>query len=173
MKARKILTALLLALVLASVAFLLAKESRQRSEAPNPPTQPLPASTPPASATEPDQAALPPAHQVVAYYFHGTARCPSCLKIEAYTQEAIQSGFAEELKSGTLTWQVVNVEEPGNQHFAQDYQLYTKSVILSDRHHGREARWKNLDQVWTLFTVKADFQKYIQDEVRAYLVEDL
>ena len=160
MKARKILTALLLAFVLASVAFLIAKESRRRS------------ATQPASVTGSEEAAPRPAHQVKAYYFHGRARCPSCLKIEAYTQEAIRSGFVEELKNGSLSWQVINVEEPGNQHFAKDYQLYTKSVILSDRHQGQEVRWKNLTEVWTLITVKADFQKYIQDEVRVYLVED-
>ncbi len=36
--------------------------------------------------------------KVVVYYFYGTARCDSCMKIEAYTKEAIESGFPEALK---------------------------------------------------------------------------
>jgi len=172
MKSKTIIRTLLLAFVVVSAAALISQELRRHPEAH--PGAADPALAPSASAGPIGEAPLPaPAHQVVAYYFHGRARCPTCLKIEAYAQEAIQSGFAEELKSGTLTWQVVNVEEPGNQHFVQDYRLYTKSVILSDRHQGREVRWKNLDEIWVLITVKADFQKYIQDEVRAYLVEDL
>ncbi len=38
--------------------------------------------------------------KVVVYYFYSTARCDSCMKIEAYTKEAIDSGFPEALKEG-------------------------------------------------------------------------
>ncbi|MFA6448853.1 MAG: nitrophenyl compound nitroreductase subunit ArsF family protein [bacterium] len=107
--------------------------------------------------------------KVVAYYFHGAARCVSCKTLEAITAEAINKGFEKELKDGTLEWKVVNVEEKGNEHFIQDYKLYTKSVVLSDMRDGKEKTWKNLDKVWELLRDKDAFQKYITEETRAFM----
>jgi len=109
---------------------------------------------------------------VIAYYFHGTRRCPTCKKLEAYSQEAIETGFAGQLESGALKWRPVNIDEEGNEHFVQDYQLYTKSVILSKVKGEKEITWKNLDKIWTL--VRGDkeaYLKYIQDEVTAFMGE--
>jgi len=170
MKSKTIIRTLLLAFVVVSAAALISQELRRHSED-HPAAAPAPAPAP-SSTAQPEANATQPAHQVIAYYFHGKYRCPNCLKIEAYAREAIQNAFAEELKDGLLQWQVINVEEPGNQHFVQDYQLYTKSVILSDLHQGRQTRWKNLDQVWTFLPDQAAFMKYVRDEVRAYLTAD-
>jgi hypothetical protein len=170
MKSKTIIRTLLLAFVVVSAAALFSQELRRHSEdhpAAAPAPSPAPNSTAPPAAN-----ATQPAHQVIAYYFHGNYRCPNCLKIEAYTREAIQTGFSSELKNGRVEWRVVNVDEPENRHFIQDYQLYTKSVILSDLHHGRQARWKNLDQVWNFLPDQAAFMKYVQDEVRAYVTAD-
>jgi len=71
-----------------------------------------------------------PGVKIVAYYFHGTTRCATCRKIETFAHEAIQAGFGEALKAGSLEWRTLNVEEPANQHFIKDYRLYTKSVVL-------------------------------------------
>jgi hypothetical protein len=108
-------------------------------------------------------------HRVIAYYFHGNARCPSCLKIEAYTKEAIDSAFGEALKSGLLEWRVVNTDSSQNEHFLTDYQLFTKSVVVSDINDGKETQWKNLDKVWELLGDKDKFHSYIQSEVRPFL----
>jgi hypothetical protein len=107
--------------------------------------------------------------KVVVYYFHSTFRCQSCNMIEKFTKEAIESGFASELKNGSLEMKVINVEEKGNEHFAEDYKLYTKSVIVSDVKDGKEITWKNLDKIWTLLGDQIKFKDYIQTEVRASL----
>jgi|GEM_PF-603039 len=110
-------------------------------------------------------------HKVIAYYFHGKFRCPSCKKIEAYAREAIegQGGFADLIKSGDLEWRVVNVEEPGNEHFIKDFQLYTKSLIIVDIRDGEQKQWKNLAKVWELLYDKEAFVNYVRDEIKAYL----
>jgi len=110
-------------------------------------------------------------HRVVAYYFHTTDRCVSCRAIEAYSQEAIASAFAEEIKDGRLVWRVVNVEVPGNEHFIQDYQLYTKSLVIVHEVQGERAEWKNLEKVWQLVQDKPRFVRYVQDEMHGYLKE--
>jgi hypothetical protein len=107
--------------------------------------------------------------KLVVYYFHTTFRCQSCNMIEKFTKEAIETGFASELKSGRIEMKVINVEEKGNEHFAEDYKLYTKSVIVSDVKDGKEITWKNLDKVWTLLGDNIKFKDYIQTEVRTSL----
>jgi len=107
--------------------------------------------------------------RVVVYYFHAMVRCPSCITIENYTREAIETGFPDALRDGRLQWRVVNVEEPGNSHFIRDYQLYTQSVVVVEMKGGKQTRWKNLEQVWNLLGDKAAFIGYVQKEVGAYL----
>jgi hypothetical protein len=112
------------------------------------------------------------AHHFIAYYFHTTKRCPSCIKIEAYTKEAIDSGFGENLKAGSLEWQVVNTDEPENEHFLKDYQLFTKSVVLVDMQSDRQVKWTNLAKVWELLGDKEEFVKYIQSELTSFMKAD-
>ena len=108
--------------------------------------------------------------KVVAYYFHGDKRCRTCLSIEAYTKEAIESGFPEQLASGDLELRIVNVDKPENEHFIEDYQLTTKSVILAD-YRGGGQRWKNLDMIWEYVSDKEVFLDYIRGETEAFLGE--
>jgi hypothetical protein len=109
------------------------------------------------------------AQRVLAYYFHTTQRCASCRKIEAYTAEAITTGFAEDLKAGRLVFQAVNIEDKGNEHFVKDFNLFTKTVVLVDERSGKQTAWKSLPKVWELLNDKDRFVRYIQGETRAYL----
>ncbi len=104
--------------------------------------------------------------QTVVYYFHGTSRCHTCRTIEAYAGEAVKGAFAAELESGRLAWQPTNVDEPANEHFVKDYQLFTRSLVLVDGSNPK--RFKNLERVWRLVGDKPAFLKYVQDEVRAF-----
>ncbi len=108
---------------------------------------------------------------VTAYYFHGAFRCPTCHKLEEYAKEAIESNFKKDLASGKLSFKIVNVENKGNEHFVQDYQLYTKSVVLSLSKDGKEVRSKNLDKIWQLVRNKEQYENYVRDEVAAFLKE--
>ncbi|UCD16849.1 MAG: hypothetical protein JSV44_10380 [Candidatus Zixiibacteriota bacterium] len=110
--------------------------------------------------------------RIIAYYFHGTRRCASCRKIEAYSHEAIENGFTEELKGGSLQWKVINFDESGNRHYIKDYKLYTKSLVISKIQDGRETEWKNLEKVWPLLGNKENFIKYVQDEIHAFLEKE-
>lgn len=108
---------------------------------------------------------------VVAYYFHGNYRCTSCLRIEQYSKEAIEKYYAEELKSGNLVFKVINVEEKGNEHYIQDYKLYTKSLVLSLVKEGKEAKSENLSKVWELLNDKEGFYEYVRNSTDNYLSE--
>jgi len=103
---------------------------------------------------------------VLVYYFHATTRCATCRTIEAYAEETVTSRFASDLQAHRLEWRPVNVEEPANRHFIQDFQLYTRSVVVVDAKNPK--RYKILDRVWQLVRDKAAFQRYVEQEIRAF-----
>jgi hypothetical protein len=107
--------------------------------------------------------------KLVAYYFHATARCATCRAIETYSKEVIHQRFAQEIAGGKLEWRLVNVQLPENRHFIQDYQLFTKSLVLVLFKGGREQRHKVLNDTWQLVGDKASMQKYVEKEVRSFL----
>ncbi len=147
MKPKAIVTGALLLFVAASVVALIVRENRTPA-------------TPPAAPTT---------NKIIAYYFHGNVRCATCRKIEALAQQSITNNFADALDAGRLEWRVVNVDEPGNEHFVKDFELSTRSVVVVDMRDGKPARWNVLGKVWELVGHEAQFADYIRDEVRAYL----
>ena len=156
MKPKTIVTTVLLLFVLASVAYLIVDAARS-GEHPSVPN--APAVTPPSGSAD----------KVVCYYFHGTARCHTCRKIESLTHTTLQEGFAVPLKAGRLEWRTINVEEPEHAHFVQDYRLTTRSVVLVRVRNGTAAEWKNLDRVWGLVRDEAAFVNYIRNETKAFM----
>lgn len=109
--------------------------------------------------------------KVIAYYFHGTFRCSTCQTIEKYSKEAIEHYFANELKNGTLEFKSLNVEEAENRHYVQDYQLFSRSLVISLVKQDKEVTWKNLTDVWKLVRDKDKFFQYVKDEVEKFLKE--
>jgi hypothetical protein len=116
-----------------------------------------------------NQASDKQGHKVIVFYFHGNVRCFTCERIEQLTMEAVNEEFAEEMKKGVVELKVINVEEAKNNHFIKDYQLYTKSVIVSDLKQGKQDRWKNLQRVWELVRNDEAFKRYVQKEINEYL----
>ncbi|MHB9030954.1 MAG: nitrophenyl compound nitroreductase subunit ArsF family protein [Candidatus Latescibacterota bacterium] len=113
---------------------------------------------------------MPPQANVdIVYYFMTTQRCVNCMKIEAYSKEAVEKGFADALKKGSMIWRMVNVDQSANNHFIKDYQLFTKSVVLVKMRDGKQTEWKNLDKIWNLLNDQAAFQKYVTDEVKQFV----
>ena len=75
------------------------------------------------------------------------------------------------LHNNSMLWEMVNLDKPENRHSIQDYQLFTKSVVLVRYRNGKQVVWKNLDQVWILLGDKTAFQDYIVKEVDAFIKE--
>lgn len=103
------------------------------------------------------------------YYLHGNIRCPTCRSIEAYTQEAIEAGFPAELQSRKLDFQVVNYDQPGNQHYQRDYEVVAPTVVITKWRDGKEVDWRNLNQVWEYVHDKSAFLAFVQNHVREFL----
>ncbi len=111
----------------------------------------------------------PTSGKVIAYYFHGNFRCPTCYKLETYSKEAIEENFKNELASGKIVFYVINTDEKGNDHFVNDYQLYTKSLVISLIENGKEVKSKNLTKIWDYVGNKQKFFDYVTSEINDFL----
>ena len=111
------------------------------------------------------------ANHISIYYFHGNMRCVTCHKLEQYSKEAIETIFKEEIASGKVEFRAVNVEEKGNEHYVDDYKLYTKSLVISLVKDGKEVKSKNLEKIWEYVGDKERFFTYVKDEVANFLKE--
>jgi hypothetical protein len=126
-----------------------------------------------AAADSPNTAKTQELHQdgqVVVYYFHGERRCSTCRKIEELSRKAVTEGFAEEIANGAVRFEAVNVDQAENSHFIQEYQLYTRALILSEQAAGgKELKRKNLDRIWELIHRPPEFSSYVQRELEDFL----
>jgi len=122
----------------------------------------------PAATTPADQQS----DKVIAYYFHRTLRCHTCLTIEELARQAIETGYAPEMTDGLMEWHSVNIEEKGNEHFEKDFDLTAQSLVLVRLENGKQTNWKNLSDVWEYVGDPVAFDKYVRTELELFLYGD-
>ena len=103
---------------------------------------------------------------------YGEPYCPTCLKIEAQSRAAVESGFAGELAAGTVRFRIVNFDRPENKHFIDDYGLAFKTVVISGLSGGKELQWTKYDRVWDLVGSPDEFRRYLQEGIHSRLRSD-
>lgn len=79
-------------------------------------------------------------------YFHGAQRCITCRSIEKLTKEVLQENFAKELKSGKVTFTVVDISEPTSEKIAKEYKV-TWSSLFVNKWDGANEKRNNLTQM--------------------------
>jgi len=100
------------------------------------------------------------------FYFHPTARCESCINIEKFTKELIETGYKS---NPEIRFEVLNIEDTKNEHFRKDYNLKFSSIVISKARDGKEEKYKNLDSIWSYSDNKDGFIKYMDGEIREFI----
>lgn len=155
--ARKIIAGILLGFVVIALATIAVRGRSGDGGAAAAPGQdgaPAAASAPPATA----------AGRLVAFYFHGAKRCQSCNSIERLTREALQA----EVAGGRIEIRSVDVDEPAQAHFVDDFQLTMRTVVLAEERAGRIGRWRRLDECWDRFGDAAGFTAYVRSSLEDF-----
>jgi hypothetical protein len=164
---------ILLLFVAVSVVYLIVGETRSPSATNPAPVAEGPAATPTGApsgkaavtaATE----RVPDARTIV-YYFHGTMRCPTCLKMERYAREAIEETFVAERDAELVRFRAVNYDEPANEHFIREYGLTASALVVVTETHDGPDSWRNLDRIWELVGDEVGFKAYVVNEVNGML----
>jgi len=114
----------------------------------------------------------PPKDRVVAMYFHRTQRCPTCLKMGSYTEEAIKTGYTKQLKDRAVEFHYIDFQNEKNAAYAKAYKVTGPALIVAKVADNKVAEFKNLKDIWTNVNDKKAFVKYVQDHIKAYRGKD-
>lgn len=114
-------------------------------------------------------AADTPADRVVVMYFHRTQRCPTCLRMGSYTEQAVTTGFASELKSRKVAFHFIDFQDPKNAAFTKGYQVAGPTLIVARVSGNKVAEYKSLTEMWAKSQDEAAFIEYVQSNVKRYL----
>lgn len=116
-----------------------------------------------------DPPAKAPANRVVVMYFHRTQRCPTCLKMGSYSEEAVKEGFAKQIKEGLVEFHYIDFQDEKNEAFAKGYKITGPALVVVKVVDGKVKEYKNLKDIWTKVAEKPDFIKYVRENVEGYL----
>jgi hypothetical protein len=108
-----------------------------------------------------------PADRVVVMYFHRTKRCPTCLRMGSYTEEAVLKGFAKDIKKGTVEFCFVDFQDKKNAKIAKAYGIGGPTLIVAKVVDNKVVAARNLTDIWTKNRDKDVFLKYVRDNVVA------
>lgn len=105
---------------------------------------------------------------ILAYYFHGNYRCHTCRTIESLAYKTVSDKFAVELQAGEIVWQEINIEQPENRHFVEDFQLFSSSLVIVRKEGDKVLDWKILQDVWRLVRDESKFTDYVAKEIKDF-----
>ncbi|MHB1307149.1 MAG: nitrophenyl compound nitroreductase subunit ArsF family protein [Limisphaerales bacterium] len=109
------------------------------------------------------------ADQVIAYYFHGTVRCETCLTIEQRAKAVIEEQFGADLAAERMVFMPVDYDLPENARYLTDYSLPCPSLVLVRQADGKAGEWKLLGDTWQLVHEPFQLDHYVETEMRNFL----
>ena len=123
-----------------------------------------------------DTASRNPAEQiehptVIAYYFHRTVRCTTCLAIEANARRVIDEDFSQQVAEGRLIWIPYNLDEPDGKGIQEEFGVFGSTLVLSRVDGGNNTEYKKLEKVWDFIGDSVKFDNYVRTEVQQFLNE--
>jgi len=116
-----------------------------------------------------EQPAKRPADRIVAMYFHRTQRCPTCLKMGSYSEEAIKKGFVKQVKKGSVEFHYVDFQDKKNAALAKGYKISGPALIIAKVKENKVREYKDLKDIWTKVREKPKFIEYVRENVEAYM----
>jgi hypothetical protein len=105
------------------------------------------------------------------YDFHTTNRCITCKAIEANTKYTLDTYFADELKSGKITFQIINLDAKENESLGEKFYASGTSLYLNVINNGQE---KQIDLTRFAFMYgkkKEEFSKRLKQKLENQLAK--
>jgi len=101
--------------------------------------------------------------------FHSIHRCITCKAIEANTKFTLEKYFSDELKSGEITFQSINVDEKENYAMAEKFEASGTSLFLNVHNNGHEGQVNLTDFAFLKGKDKAAFSKELKSIINKQL----
>ena len=115
-------------------------------------------------------AILGPADRVEVVYFHSTQRCHSCIYAEEWTRYTVETYFADELASGKVTFQVLNVQDKQNAAIVNKYGAYRLSLFINTIRDGTD-HIEEVPYIWLLIGDDEAFVEAVRSKIEESLKE--
>lgn len=72
------------------------------------------------------------------YAFHGTRQCETCKNMKANTKATLDKYFSEELKTGKIVYQIIDVDDEKNEKLAEKYQATGTALMINKVVNGKD-----------------------------------
>ena len=112
----------------------------------------------------------PEKDRVEVIYFHGKQRCATCMAIQKYAKEVVDTLFTDELKNGTVVFKTVDITTPEGEKLADKYGVTWSSLFVNKWKDGKESR-NDLTEFGFMNARKNKevFKKGVADKIRQSL----
>ncbi len=110
-------------------------------------------------------------NQVVVYYFHRKFRCQACEVLESTLQNTMQIIYADHFGAGRLAMCIINVDDPGNRHYLEQFEILSNSIVIVEKKSGVVSRYKNLESIWDVSQDREAITQMLRTEMAGFLPE--
>ena len=104
------------------------------------------------------------ANRVDVVYFHRAQRCRSCLYAEEGTRYTLETYFKEELSSGKVTFETVNVQDASNAAIIEEYGAYTSQLFINSV-IGNTDHIEHVIEIWDFIGDDEAFSLVVKNKV--------
>lgn len=101
-------------------------------------------------------------------YFHRTQRCVSCTYAEDQTVYTLETYFQDELDSGKITFQSVDVQNRKNADIIDKYQAYTSQLFINTVTDNQDDI-DHIEEIWEVIGDDEAFTQLIRDKITSAL----
>jgi hypothetical protein len=132
-----------------------------------------------AAAEEARDTPAKPAHRLVVYYLHNTWRCPGCNSVESLSKAAILGGrgentkanteidvespFREEVNSGLLSFESVNIDLKENKALLETLEGNLKIPVVAEVKDENIIAFTPLKEAWSHLGDNKAFVQYVRE----------
>jgi hypothetical protein len=110
-----------------------------------------------------------PADRVDVVYFHRTQRCYTCLYAEEQTRYTLETYFKDELASGNVTFQVINVEDEANADILEKYNNPSYLTLCINTVRDGTDHIEQVTDIWLVIGNDEAFVKIVKDKIEESL----
>ena len=107
--------------------------------------------------------------RIQVFYFHRRIRCTGCINVEEASFDAVSVDHRADVDNGTLEGHSISFDEPGNQHYASEYDLYSQELILVEIKNGSIARSSKIADVWQHWNSKTEVRSLANELIDQWL----
>ena len=111
-----------------------------------------------------------PANRVEVIYFHRAQRCAGCKYAEAGTRSTVETYFKDELASGKVIFEAVNLGDKENATIVKKYGAFTSSLFINTIRDGAD-HIEEVTDIWFVLGKDEAFVNAVRDKIERSLEE--